>query len=285
MSRSPFPDRSDKPFEEGPSRGTRLESAGEIKRAIKRRRTPPPREENDSEGQTSAFRPLRRPPSALLCILDDGLEDGEWLRLRGDQYVIGRTDGKILIPHDSMISGRHAELSRRLENGRQRWFLTDLQSTNGTYVRIGDALLKHNQELLVGSRRYRFESLLPVAAGPDDQTELVSEGPGTSGWQSVSAKDLAPNLVELTTKGEGQRLVLSGEENWMGRDKARCHIVITDDPFVSPRHVRIYRDPKGRWHAENGKTLNGTWLRVDSMALDSACQFQLGEQRFILKVL
>jgi len=49
--------------------------------------------------------------------------------------------------------------------------------------------------------------------------------------------------------------------------------------------VRIFRDPKGRWRAENRKSLNGTWLRIDSMALEAACQFQLGEQRFNLKVL
>ena len=54
---------------------------------------------------------------------------------------------------------------------------------------------------------------------------------------------------------------------------------------MSPRHARFYRDTKGRWHVENGPALNGTWLRIDRMALDSACQFQLGEQRFLFKVL
>jgi hypothetical protein len=36
---------------------------------------------------------------------------------------------------------------------------------------------------------------------------------------------------------------------------------------------------------DNSKSLNGLWLRIDHMVLEAACQFQLGEQRFILRVL
>jgi FHA domain len=52
---------------------------------------------------------------------------------------------------------RTGRLDRR-SAGRFRWHLTDLQSTNGTFVRIGNALLRHQQELLIGSRRYRFDA-------------------------------------------------------------------------------------------------------------------------------
>jgi pSer/pThr/pTyr-binding forkhead associated (FHA) protein len=214
--------------------------------------------------------------------LDDGREDGEWFRLREDEYVIGRTDGEIRIPNDTMISGRHAKLERRAENNGYRWYLTDLESTNGTYVRIGDAILKHNQELLIGARRYRFET--PVLA---EAARREAEGParGTRGWQEIGRNDARPFLVELTTKGEGERYTLQKEENWVGRNATQCNVVLKNDPLVSPRHARISLDSKGRWRVHNGKTLNGTWLRIDSMALETACQFQLGEQRFILKVL
>ena len=40
---------------------------------------------------------------ATLCILDDGRDDGEWVRIRGDKVVIGRNEGDICIPHDTMI--------------------------------------------------------------------------------------------------------------------------------------------------------------------------------------
>lgn len=223
---------------------------------------------------------------ALLCILDDGREDGEWVRLRSDRIIIGRSQGEIVIPHDAMISGRHAELSRRLENGQCHWQLTDMQSTNGTYVRIGTALLKHGQELIIGGRRYCFHtaaggaSVAPAEGDPAPQTPRE-----TTAWQSVAAAQEVPSLVELTARGEGQRYFLTKPENILGRNASTCTLVVTNDALVSPQHARIYRDAKERWHVENTKSLNGTWLRIDQMLLDAACQFRLGEQRFLLRVL
>jgi pSer/pThr/pTyr-binding forkhead associated (FHA) protein len=284
MHGSSSADRSGTPAKKNKLQGTRLESVKEIRKAIRARRTPPAGELS-GDADTAPFRPSRRPQTALLCIVDDGRSDGEWLRLRGETYVIGRTEGEIRIPHDTMISGRHAELSRRVENGSYRWYLTDLESTNGTYVRVSDAILKHNQELLIGSRRYRFEAQGPYVAQSEEPTPARLGQTGTSAWPEIPSGKVGAFLVELTLKGEGERFQLKEEENWIGRRAGRCNILITDDRLVSPRHARIYQDSKTRWHVENGKTLNGTWLRIDTMALDSACQFQLGEQRFNLKVL
>src|SRR4051794_20065232 len=103
-------------------------------------------------------RPQDRPPMALLCIVDDGKADGEWIRLRGDRYLIGRTEGAICIPHDGMMSGRHAELSRVKTATGFRWVLLDQKSTNGSFVRIGRSVLADQAEFLVGRGRYRFEA-------------------------------------------------------------------------------------------------------------------------------
>ena len=59
------------------------------------------------------YRPTQRPPLALLIALDDGKGDGEVVRLRTDRFVIGRTEGDLLIPHDQQISGRHVEITRQ----------------------------------------------------------------------------------------------------------------------------------------------------------------------------
>jgi len=269
----------------GPVEGTRLESVEEIRQAVRSRR-PATAKEAPGESDTMPFRPVRRPPMALLCILDDGdRDDGEWVRLRSDRVVIGRVEGDIVIPHDTMMSGRHAELTRQLENGRFRWYLTDLQSTNGTYIRVGNAHLKHNQEMLIGSRCYRFDAA-PQGAALADATESEDEQPvSTRGWQSLSAADLIPALIELTPKGEGQRHLLTRADNWIGRNPTTCSVVLGNDPFVSPQHVRIHKDSRGRWHIESAKSLNGLWLRIDQAPLEGACQFQLGEQRFLLRVL
>jgi pSer/pThr/pTyr-binding forkhead associated (FHA) protein len=77
---------------------------------------------------------------------------------------------------------------------------------------------------------------------------------------------------------------LTKPDNLVGRNPTTCTIVLGQDPLVSPQHARIYKDSKGRWHVENKKSLNGTWIRIHELALDAACQFLLGEQRFLFRV-
>ena len=77
---------------------------------------------------------------------------------------------------------------------------------------------------------------------------------------------------------------LTRAEYWIGSDRVACAIVPADDPFVSPRHARLSKDAKGRWQVVNNKSVNGVWVRVEQMELAGSCQFQLGEQRFSLKV-
>jgi pSer/pThr/pTyr-binding forkhead associated (FHA) protein len=280
MAQTARPDPPDPRGPSAPIQPTRLESVDEIRKAVKARQDPG--RGDSGEAQTAVFRPLHRPAMALLCILDDGRDDGEWVRLRGDRVVIGRAEGDVIIPHDDMISGRHAELTRHQESGRCRWYLTDLKSRNGTYVRVGSGPLKHGQELLIGSRRFRFDALPQVGAA--DASDSEAERPAkTRGWQALSPSELAPSLLELLPQGEGERHSLKAE-NVIGRDPRTCTIVLTGDASVNPQHARIYRDRKDRWHIENTRSLNGVWLRIDQMPLDGTCQFQLGEQRFQLRL-
>ncbi|HEV3116214.1 MAG TPA: FHA domain-containing protein [Gemmataceae bacterium] len=264
--------------------GTRLESVDEIRQAINARRMQTAKEA--VVGDTTSFRAFRRPPMALLCVVDDGDDDGEWLRVRTDRFTIGRDQGDVKIPHDSLISGRHAELVREMEGGAYRWFLVDLQSTNGTYVRIGKSILKHNQELLIGSHRYRFDAAPQGVGASQEPGETAGNQPkSTSAWEGISISDLMPSLVEVSNAGDGKRFHLTGEDNRVGSSAPLCAVALIGDPLVSPQHARIYRDGKRRWIIENLKSLNGTWLRIDRIRIDTTCQFQLGEQRFLLRVL
>src|SRR5262249_10934848 len=182
-------------------------------------------------------------------------EEGEWVRLRGERYVIGRSEGDIRIPDDGLMSARHAELSRqRLPTG-VRWALHDLNSTNGTFVRIGGTPLVPGQQLLVGHTHLRLE------AGP-----AAGDGPAPTALVGVGRS--------------ARRFPLAEKVVWIGRDPA-CGVCLADDPCVSPKHARLSRDRKGRWRVENNKSRNGLWLRIEQITLDTACQFQLGEQRFV----
>ena len=225
------------------------------------------------------FRPSLRPPVPHLCVFDDGADDGEVIRIRGERFVIGRAEGDLVLPHDEQISGRHAELVReKNESGRWGWVLTDLGSTNGTFVRVGVAILKDGQEFLIGRTRYRFDA----AAVPQSLPGQSSSSRATVTWNS-SAGLPVPSIVELLPDGPGTRLPLVKSEHWIGVDPA-CDIVPTDDPFVIHKHARISCDAKGRWHVNSNKSANGVWLRIEQTDLTASCYFQLGEQRFSFKV-
>ncbi|HLW66312.1 MAG TPA: FHA domain-containing protein [Gemmataceae bacterium] len=254
---------------------TRLESADEIREAIAAKLAAV---KPAGEVEVSPFKPMQRPPMAVLVIVDDGQDDGERFRIRGDSCIIGRVEGDVKIPHDGRISSKHASITRTLEQGRYRWRLTDLQSTNGTWVRISNSVLKADQEIMIGGRRFRFHAGMP-AAPPEE----VSATKATIGWKSVAVEQALPALVELSADVEVKRFPLADGDTWIGRNPA-CNVVLADDMLVNGRHAKIYRDEKNRWVIENAQSGNGTWLRIDHIAFDRTCHFQLGEQRFIVRI-
>jgi hypothetical protein len=81
-------------------------------------------------------------------------QDGSAFPLFGDGLVFGRERGDILFPEDGYVSGTHARLSYR---GGQ-FFLEDLGSSNGTFLRIrGDRSLEPSSMLLMGQQLFRLE--------------------------------------------------------------------------------------------------------------------------------
>lgn len=194
------------------------------------------------------YRPTLRRPMAILQIVDDGHDDGETIRVRGDSLVIGRSEGDVRIPHDISMSSSHAVIERLPEGG---WQLADLGSATGTFVRVTTARLKHGAMVLIGATRLRFDVI--------DMTEA---------W-----------LVEVPLHGQGRRHECHGPVATVGRGPEGCQIVI-DDPFVSPVHARVHRTRRG-WRIEN-VGMNGLWVRLDGpVGLSTTAQFQCGEQRFV----
>jgi pSer/pThr/pTyr-binding forkhead associated (FHA) protein len=222
----------------------------------------------------------------LLHVLDDGEETGEVIRLRGGSFVIGRVEGDLVIPHDGGISGRHAEILRRVEEGAVAWILRDLGSTNGTFVRASTVALHHDQELLIGGRIVRFSEPAPGTTAPEAPAPSAE---GTRKWEGLGRPaegrtSPPPALVVELPGAEPARYPLTGTEFVLGRDPSRCSIVV-DEPTVDPRHARVYRYPKGRWIIANERSRNGLWARVREVALGRGGAFQCGEQRFFFKAL
>jgi pSer/pThr/pTyr-binding forkhead associated (FHA) protein len=232
---------------------------------------------------TSTYRPTARPPIPILTVFDDGKPDGEVIRIRDQRFVIGRTEGDLKIPIDGRISARHVEITHQVIGGLHRWVVTDLQSSHGMFVRVSRTPLADKAEFLVGNGRYRLEipqaepgATVDYASGQADHSE-------TAGWNDGPGPFRPPALTELLGKEIGNRTLLVKPEYWIGSDPS-CAICRADDPFCEPRHARVFRGPKGNWHAEHNKTPNGLWLRMSQITVESTLQFQIGEQRFRIKV-
>jgi pSer/pThr/pTyr-binding forkhead associated (FHA) protein len=233
---------------------------------------------------TERFRPAQRPATAVLIVLDDGDDEGEALRIRRESFTIGRVQGDLVIPHDGNISGKHAEIVRRLEGGRWQWYLRDLQSTNGTFVRVAGGILRDGQELLIGATCFRFESSHIDEAGDAASAPgaVASTRKFVGGSVAQFAAQMNPTLIAIMPDGGEKRYPLDRPELWVGRDRAGCSIVL-EDRLVSPRHARIFRDPKGKWMVQNNRSLNGLWMRITEVSLEKGGQFQCGEQRFLIR--
>jgi len=233
-------------------------------------------------GQTRMFHPANRQPLATLTILDDGSRDaGETIRIRSKSFTIGREKGDLTIPFDNDISGQHAELHCYFQKGEYRWYLIDLASTNGTFLRAYRATLAKDHEILLGSRWYRFQ--LPRWEEEFGNEPVALE---TNYYKAPTSTQLEEEVATLSELGlpEGTRRTfhLGGSELLLGRGGG-CQISIPDDPYLSPEHARFSLDQRGRWMIEDRKSLNGIWIRVRRMPLPQQAEFQLGQQRFCFR--
>jgi pSer/pThr/pTyr-binding forkhead associated (FHA) protein len=64
---------------------------------------------------------------------------------------LGRERGDILFPEDGYVSGLHCRLSW----DGQKLFLTDLGSSNGTFIRVGETDVRSGDVLLMGQQLFR----------------------------------------------------------------------------------------------------------------------------------
>src|SRR5579871_107550 len=76
-------------------------------------------------------------------------QDGSAFPLFGDAVILGRERGDILFPEDGYVSGTHARLSYR----GGRFYLADLNSSNGTFLRVrGERQVRSGAYLLMGQQ-------------------------------------------------------------------------------------------------------------------------------------
>lgn len=90
----------------------------------------------------------------------DGPGRGRELRVSfGEECLLGRARAAQLCLHDDQVSRTHARLSRVRQGGRSTVMLTDMGSSNGTYLNgarlLQPTLLKIGDEIEMGATRLR----------------------------------------------------------------------------------------------------------------------------------
>jgi hypothetical protein len=102
----------------------------------------------------------RRPPVVGWLVAMTGEQKGEDFRLHEGQNMIGATLDCQITLKDETVTSRHASL--RYQEGR--FLITDLDSTNGTYLndrpeRIAREELKDNDTIRIGEVVLKFKCL------------------------------------------------------------------------------------------------------------------------------
>lgn len=82
---------------------------------------------------------------------------GDKYYLRGSQVVLGREGGDLLFPNDPFVSREHARLRLELRGQTMAVFLEDLESANGSYIRIrGSAEMAGMDTFRIGDQILRL---------------------------------------------------------------------------------------------------------------------------------
>lgn len=110
-----------------------------------------------------------------------GLAGVELVPLAGDRATIGRGPGNtIRLEHDRLVFQLHAVI----ESIGGSWCVRDLGSRNGTHLGgdriLGDRVLRHGDELMLGQTRVTFRS-----EGPSDVPPTEGAAPPNPGRFSM----------------------------------------------------------------------------------------------------
>jgi pSer/pThr/pTyr-binding forkhead associated (FHA) protein len=111
----------------------------------------------DGKKGPDGVEPMGSPREGLvgrICLLTGRETTGNCYSIPTDGLHLGRERGDILFPDDGYVSGLHARL--HWEGGKV--FLTDVGSSNGTFIRIkGEQKVTSGSMLLMGQQLFRIE--------------------------------------------------------------------------------------------------------------------------------
>ncbi len=211
-----------------------------------------------AESLVPTYRPSVRAPMGLVKLFHDGQPTYNQYPVMADRFRIGRVDGDLIVPHDFWMSGRHAEIQRRKNGDQFHWYLVDLNSTNGTFVQVDFAVLRHHDEVFLGQERYRF-----IHESQRAGLMHVTAGSGEQWWIDGPTASIGSQLPIGHKPGQPSGL-----------------LSFANDPYLDPVHAKLKSEPDGTWTIRDNRSRNGVWFRIKEVEIPANAEFQLGEQRF-----
>lgn len=211
---------------------------------------------------TVLFHPRKRVEQPILVVFNDDGMPGDQIILRKTEFRIGREIGDLVIPHDLLVSARHAML--RWNN--RELTLSDEGSRNGTFwrLRLGSQWsLRDGDRFLCGRQIFQFSQSIRT---PAERPRLL---------------EAEASLVRVgDTSGSSGQVWLSRESSCMiGRDP-QCEIPFPSDNFLSSRHARVcYSMISRSFMLEDQRSLNGVYVKLTRpIHLANGDMFRVGEQ-------
>ena len=248
-----------------------------------------------------------RPVARLVLIGRNGNEGLNYPL--GESTDIGRIEGDVVIADDAYVSPRHARIVQRAGV----FFLHDLGSTNGLFVRIpfehagrmqiapdaanevrpppsndpsnrtnSEVVLEDQDLFLVGQQVLRFDVVKQAEEGfgfASENGTLVFGTPATPRYARLSQRSVEGIVRDVFHVRKTEMVI--------GRESG--DIVFTDDPFLSRRHAVVHvHTPTGapegfprRFTLEDLGSSNGTFLRASTeVRLRHGDHFRIGQQLF-----
>ena len=122
--------------------------------------TPPPPPAPGGPRKTVLLTEARKAPVVGWFVAMDGEQKGEDFRIRDGQNTLGSGSDSDIVIRDGTVSSRHASLRYK----DQKFYLTDLDSTNGTFLNDGPESisreeLKDNDVVRLGAISLKFKCL------------------------------------------------------------------------------------------------------------------------------
>ncbi|MFO0943977.1 MAG: FHA domain-containing protein [Pirellulales bacterium] len=227
--------------------------------------------------ESKLIQPMRRVAYPRLTLLDDGkIDEGEIIRIRKEDFIIGRSEGDLTFPLESLMSSRHCRLTLLQKADQEyHWTIEDLGSRHGTYLRCAEVSLVPGMEFLAGGTRFRL--IGPKRLRMATPTNKIEYYQGTF--------DSNPKVEQLevcsySISHSAQHLKLNQKKVEVGRLNNQ---VLSTDPFLEPVHFSMEKTSDA-WKIVDRKSHNGIWVRIQSTRLSSYDQLTIGEQRLVFQL-